>query len=472
MELKDVGDVLGDLVAGVVAADGEGFSVRVLGSTVCPSRRCYLASIAKEQVLRISRRIPQIERRPRNGELNLWLRLFAIWHMDETICTINSGLNESCVGRFKPAGPHHVIDAGRSERVAEGDPCGGKMHIDTDLKLDFRDVLIRPKRSVLTSRSDADVNRTFRFLHSKIEWTGLPLIASNMDTIGTFSMAKALGEFKALVALHKYYGDQQLVEFFQSEFSRSAFFTIGTSAADWEKLAKVKKQVAVRMISIDVANGYTQQFLDAVAKLRSENPSAVIMAGTVVTAEMTEALILAGADIIRIGIGSGSVCTTRDLTGVGFPQLSAVMECADAAHGLKGHVCSDGGCVVPGDIVKAIGGGADFVMLGGMLAGHAECEGEILYEGEGSERKAKSMIFYGMSSETAMMKHHGGVADYRAAEGKTVQVPYKGEVRETLSQIAGGLRSAMTYIGAESLKEVTKRTTFIMVNAQRNTVFG
>lgn len=196
------------------------------------------------------------------------------------------------------------------------------------------------------------------------------------------------------------------------------------------------------------------------------------MAGTVVTAEMTEALISAGVDIVRVGIGSGSVCTTRDLTGVGFPQLSAVMECADAAHGLRGHVCSDGGCIVPGDIVKAIGGGADFVMLGGMLAGHAECAGETVYEGEDGDRRPTSMVFYGMSSETAMCKHHGGMAEYRAAEGKTVRVPYKGTVNGTLSQIAGGVRSAMTYIGAESLKEITKRTTFVLVSAQRNTIFG
>jgi GMP reductase len=187
---------------------------------------------------------------------------------------------------------------------------------------------------------------------------------------------------------------------------------------------------------------------------------------------MTEALLIAGADIVRIGIGSGSVCTTRDLTGVGFPQLSAVIECADAARGLKGHVCSDGGCVVPGDIAKAIGGGADFVMLGGMLSGHTECAGEIIYEESGGERVPTSMIFYGMSSETAMRKHHGGVAEYRAAEGKSVIVPHKGKVRVTVNQIAGGLRSAMTYIGAENLKEITKRTTLVIVSAQRNTAYG
>lgn len=345
------------------------------------------------------------------------------------------------------------------------------MHIETDLKLDFRDVLIRPKRSVLTSRSEVKITRTFRFRHAPGSWTGLPLIASNMDTIGTFKMAASLSQFQALVAVHKYYSVPNLIQFFQSEDSHHAFFTIGTSSDDWQKLAEVKRQVAIPMVNIDVANGYTQQFLDAVTKLRDDNPETVIMAGTVVTAEMTEALIIAGADIVRVGIGSGSVCTTRDLTGVGYPQLSAVIECADAAHGLKGLVCSDGGCVVPGDIVKAIGGGADFVMLGGMLAGHTECEGEIILDNINGQ-ESKRMVFYGMSSETAMDKHHGGVADYRAAEGKTVTVPFKGEVKETINTISGGIRSAMTYIGAEHLKEITKRTTFIMVNAQRNTVYG
>jgi GMP reductase len=345
------------------------------------------------------------------------------------------------------------------------------MHIETDIKLDFRDVLIRPKRSVLTSRSEANITRTFRFRHAGTEWTGFPLVASNMDTIGTFEMAAALSDFEALVALHKYYPAEQLIRFFKSEASRNTFFTVGTSSEDWEKLAAVKAEVAVPMISIDVANGYTEQFLESVARLRSDNPKAVIMAGTVVTAEMTEALILAGADIVRVGIGSGSVCTTRDLTGVGFPQLSAVIECADAAHGLKGQVCSDGGCVVPGDIVKAFGGGADFVMLGGMLSGHAECAGEIVHEMVDGRQIAK-MVFYGMSSETAMKKYHGGVAQYRASEGKTVTVPFKGDVKETIFQIAGGVRSAMTYIGAEHLKEVTKRTTFVLVSAQRNTVYG
>lgn len=346
------------------------------------------------------------------------------------------------------------------------------MHIDLNPKLDFRDVLIRPKRSVLSSRFEANINRSFRFRHSSKDWTGFPLIASNMDTIGTIAMAQAFRPFGALVALHKFYDPDSLIACLRGDTPPNTFLSVGTATNDWERLAAVKKQVAVPMLHIDVANGYTENFVRSVSKLRDENPDAIIMAGTVVTAEMTEALIIAGADIVRVGIGSGSVCTTRDLTGVGYPQLSAVIECADAAHGLKGHVCSDGGCTVPGDLAKAYGGGADFVMLGGMLAGHAECGGELRYEEVAGERVAKAMVFYGMSSETAMNKYHGGVADYRAAEGKTVEVPYRGEVKHTVDRIAGGLRSAMTYIGAENLKEIPKRTTFILVNAQRNTVFG
>jgi GMP reductase len=274
-----------------------------------------------------------------------------------------------------------------------------------------------------------------------------------------------------MVAVHKHYPADALVEFFREEAAANAFYTSGTSKEDFEKLDYVKARVPLRLINLDVANGYTESFLEAVARTRDDNKDAIIMAGNIVTAEMAEALILAGADIARLGIGSGSVCTTRDLTGVGYPQLSAVIECADAAHGLKGQVCSDGGCSVPGDIAKAFGAGADFVMLGGMFAGHDECEGELKYELQDGEKVPVAMEFYGMSSEAAMNRYHGGVADYRASEGKLVQVPYRGDVRTTLQEIMGGVRSMMTYIGATRLKEVPKRTTFVVVGAQRNTVF-
>ena len=218
---------------------------------------------------------------------------------------------------------------------------------------------------------------------------------------------------------------------------------------------------------IDVANGYTESFVSFVAKMRERYPHLVIMAGNVVTGEMTEELILSGADIVKVGIGPGSVCTTRKMTGVGYPQLSAIIECADAAHGLEGHICADGGCTTPGDIAKAFGGGADFVMLGGMLAGHDECGGETV-EREGQ----KFQRFYGMSSKAAMEKYAGGVAQYRAAEGKEVLVPYRGPVAATVQEILGGVRSACTYVGARRLRELSKRTTFVRVTQQLNEVFG
>jgi GMP reductase len=345
------------------------------------------------------------------------------------------------------------------------------MRIEWEPKLDFSDVLIRPKRSTLNSRADVDLNRSFRYVHTGKEWTGFPLLASNMDLTGTFAMAQALAPFGALVALHKHYPVDALIAFFRDQPDNNVFYTLGTGEADHQKLNAVKAKAPIDRLCIDVANGYSESFVEFVGVMRRENRDAVIMAGSVVTGEMAEALILAGADIVRVGIGSGSVCTTRTMTGVGYPQLSAVIECADAAHGLKGHVCSDGGCTVPGDIAKAFGGGADFAMLGGMLAGHQECEGDIRYEERDGKRVPVGMVFYGMSSDTAMNKYAGGVAEYRASEGKTVEVPYKGPVDATMKQIMGGVRSMMTYIGATRLKEVPKRTTFVRVGTQYNNVF-
>lgn len=346
------------------------------------------------------------------------------------------------------------------------------MRIENDPKLDFRDVLIRPKRSTLASRSEVDVHRSFRFAHTGQEWTGFPLIAANMDVVGTMAMARALLKHGAMVALHKHYSADDLIAFFKEETSANAFYSLGTTESDHDKLKAVNAKSPISKICLDVANGYTEKFVDTVKAVRADFPDAAIMAGNVVTGDMAEALLLAGADIVKVGIGPGSVCTTRKMTGVGYPQLSAIIECADAAHGLKGLVCGDGGCTVPGDLAKAFGAGSDFVMLGGMLAGHDECEGEIRYEERGGERVAVGMTFYGMSSDTAMNRYSGGVAKYRASEGKTVEVPYRGPVEGTMQELMGGVRSAMTYIGAVRLKEMPKRTTFVMVGSQLNTVFG
>jgi GMP reductase len=262
-----------------------------------------------------------------------------------------------------------------------------------------------------------------------------------------------------------------LVEFFNSDASENAWYSVGIKEADHDKLDTVLKQVdgdRINKLCIDVANGYSERFSNFVKQTRDKYPNKTIMAGNVVTGEMTEELILSGADIVKVGIGPGSVCTTRKMTGVGYPQLSATIECADAAHGLGGLVCTDGGCTVPGDIAKAFGAGADFVMLGGMLAGHDQSENETI-----EEDGKKYSVFYGMSSDTAMERHSGGVAIYRASEGKTVKIPYRGDVNErTMQDILGGLRSACTYVGATRLKELSKRTTFIMVGQQINNVFG
>jgi GMP reductase len=348
------------------------------------------------------------------------------------------------------------------------------MHIEESVKLDFKDVLIRPKRSTLTSRSDVDIRREFIFHHSRKTYRGIPIIAANMDTTGTFEMARALGEHGLSAALHKHYPQDELVAFFQTlkssgQPSSTAFYSMGIGKEDYEKFAAVMAHGsdAIEYVCIDVANGYTEGFINFVKKVRGNYPHLTIMAGNVVTGDMTEELILAGADIVKVGIGPGSVCTTRKMTGVGYPQLSAIIECADAAHGLGGQICADGGCSVPGDLAKAFGGGADFIMLGGMLAGHDECAGDLV---ERDGRKFKT--FYGMSSRTAMEKYAGGVARYRASEGKEVLVDYRGPVADTLQDILGGVRSACTYVGAHKLKELTKRTTFIRVTQQLNEVFG
>ncbi len=344
------------------------------------------------------------------------------------------------------------------------------MRIEEDLKLGFKDVLIRPKRSTLKSRSDVELQRDYAFHHSGCSWSGVPIIAANMDTVGTFQMARVLASFEVLTAVHKHYTVEQWRSFIAESpesVLRHVMVSSGTSDADFDKLKLILALSSqLKFICIDVANGYSEHFVTFVQKAREAFPNNVICAGNVVTGEMVEELILSGADIVKVGIGPGSVCTTRVKTGVGYPQLSAVIECADAAHGLGGQIVSDGGCSVPGDVAKAFGGGADFVMLGGMLAGHDECEGTLV-----EENGEKFMLFYGMSSESAMNRHVGGVAQYRAAEGKTVKLPLRGPVENTLRDIMGGLRSACTYVGASRLKELTKRTTFIRVAEQENRVF-
>ncbi|XP_028909041.1 GMP reductase 1 isoform X2 [Ornithorhynchus anatinus] len=320
----------------------------------------------------------------------------------------------------------------------------------------------------MTTQVDLECSYTFR--NSKQTYKGIPIIVANMDTVGTFEMAAMMTHHAMFTAIHKHYSLEDWKAFASDhpECLEHVAVSSGSGQSDLERMSGILEAVPqIKYICLDVANGYSEHFVAFVKEVRAKFPNHTIMAGNVVTGEMVEELILSGADIIKVGIGPGSVCTTRHKTGVGYPQFSAVIECADSAHGLKGHIISDGGCVCPGDVAKAFGAGADFVMLGGMFSGHTECAGEVI---EKNGRKVK--LFYGMSSDTAMKKHAGGVAEYRASEGKTVEVPFRGSVENTILDILGGLRSTCTYVGAARLRELPRRATFIRVTQQHNTVFG
>ena len=362
------------------------------------------------------------------------------------------------------------------------------MRLENDIKLDYKDVLIRPKRSTLKSRSQVRLERKFNFRNSKADYEGVPIMASNMDGVGTFEMADKLAEGNIFTCLVKTYSVEQLTIFFNNndlpERSDNIAMSIGTSDDDFHKLVDVQANVGdkLKYVCMDIANGYSDHFAARVRKVRDQFPGLIIIAGNVVTGEMTEELILAGADIVKVGIGPGSVCTTRIQTGVGYPQLSAVIECADAAHGLGGHIIADGGCTCPGDVAKAFAGGADFVMLGGMLAGHDQGGGEVITkryltnemnsDGSPVVDEKHFVQFYGMSSDAANTKHFGGLKDYRSSEGREVLVPYRGDVAVTIQDLLGGIRSTCTYAGALKLKQLSKCTTFVRCTQQFNAVYA
>jgi len=365
------------------------------------------------------------------------------------------------------------------------------MRIESDLKLDYSDVLLRPKRSTLGSRKDVSVERAYTFRNSKQSYTGVPIMAANMDGVATFEMADELAGLGLFTCLVKTYSAKELVNFFDDgvDCVRNArrehvAYSMGITEADFNKFLSVMEQTdgGIKYVCVDVANGYTKFFAEYIESLRNQFRDIVIIAGNVVTGDQTQELILKGADIVKVGIGPGSVCTTRIQTGVGYPQLSAVIECADAAHGLGGHIIADGGCTCPGDVAKAFAGGADFVMLGGMLAGHDEGGGEVISKhyanGEATlldngnflpHYEEKQFVqFYGMSSYSANKKHFGGLKEYRSSEGREILVPYRGAVGRTIQDILGGLRSTCTYIGAPTLKQISKCATFIEVSKQFN----
>jgi len=373
------------------------------------------------------------------------------------------------------------------------------MRIEEDVKLDYKDVLIRPKRSTLGSRKEVDLERGYTWRNYEPDfpeniddehYRGIPIMAANMDGVGTFEMADQLATAGIFTCLVKTYSVQELVNYFDTDmYERTNYvaMSIGITDNDHQKFRDVYEQADgnLKYVCIDVANGYSNRFRDFVAQFRQQYPHVVIIAGNVVTGEMTEELILAGADIVKVGIGPGSVCTTRIQTGVGYPQLSAVIECADAAHGLGGHIIADGGCTCPGDVAKAFAGGADFVMLGGMLAGHDEGGGEVITKHYANNEYTRQddgtyvphfeqrhfVQFYGMSSTSANNKHFGGLKEYRSSEGRTVLVPYRGAVARTIQDILGGVRSTCTYAGAIRLKHLSKCTTFVRCTQTHNSVY-
>ena len=341
------------------------------------------------------------------------------------------------------------------------------MKINNEIKLDFDDVLLLPQRSRAASRKQVQLQRRFRFYNSSREWSGIPIIAANMDTVGTLAMSSELSKLQIVTCLHKYYGKDKILKLEHSPFAMYTWYSMGIKNIDFDNLHEIIEKTHITPnICIDVANGYTNNFVNFCQKVRSNfGDRPIIMAGNVASPEMVQELILhGGVDIVKVGIGPGSACTTRLKTCVGYPQLSCIMECAHAAHGLRassgrlGLICADGGCKLPGDVCKAFAAGADFVMLGGLLAGTDECEGEW----EGEEKKV--LKFYGMSSKKAQEKHGSGLKDYRSSEGRVKKIPYKGPVIDTIQDILGGLRSACSYTGATRLKDFAKTAQFVRVN--------
>ncbi len=342
------------------------------------------------------------------------------------------------------------------------------MKIESGTYFDFRDVLIRPKRSNLSSRSEVDLTKTITFLHSRRTWTGVPILASNMDTTGTFEMYDALSRHQMITVFHKHYGLDDYLTRLDSLDRNYYSLSTGIGEADWNRTKLLLDRLQPYFLTIDIANGYCERFVDFCKMVRQEYPNLTIFAGNVATGDMVQELLLsAKVDVVKCGIGSGSVCSTRLKTGVGIPQLSVCIECSEVANGLSGHMISDGGCVLPGDLSKAFGAGAHFVMLGGVLSGHHESGGELVTEADGTKYK----LFYGMSSQHAQDKYNGGLQKYRSSEGKVRKIKYRGKVDDTMLDIMGGMRSTGTYIGAKRLKDFPKCCTFLQVNQQVNTVF-
>ena len=332
-----------------------------------------------------------------------------------------------------------------------------KIKVKEDIKLDFKDVLIVPKKSNIESRNNVSLLRTFHFKYYPKSITCVPIIASNMSSVGTISMSEKLSDIQCLTVLHKYVSCENLTVV-NKEYT---FLSCGVN--DYKDCSLKMSLYGFDKVCIDIANGYLNKIIDVIRWFRENHPTSLIMAGNVVTPERCQEIINAGADIVKVGIGSGSACLTRLKTGVGYPQLSCVLECEEATHQVGGLIISDGGCSNPSDLCKAFGANADFVMLGGMLGGHLESEGEII-EVKGQQK----VLMYGMSSRTAQEKFSGKMNEYRSSEGRSFLLDYRGTVTDTMRDIMGGLRSYGTYIGCNEIQDFSYNTQFIRVSQQLN----
>ncbi len=370
------------------------------------------------------------------------------------------------------------------------------MQIINETQYDFNDVLIKPKRSELTSRKDVNLVREFKGRwNKKIKFSTIPLILSNMDSITSTEMCRKMLENNCMVAHNKFITYEEWEELLEENLFKTSLkecrlaYTIGIRKnengkyVELEQFRKLKNKYPdiFKHLIVDVPNGYTETFADFVEMVRKEFKDLFITAGNVCDAPTCQELLNAGCDVIKGGIGSGNCCQTRTKAGVGRPQLSTNIECGDICHQMGGYYISDGGCSIPADVCKALVGNSDIVMLGSYFAGATECEGEVVtkfiqpdfnYDGTPIIKEVKYKRFWGMSSKHAMEKHYGKMEKYRASEGREILAPCKGSVQDIINDLLGSIRSMMTYIGAKEIKDVSKRGTFYLVHNQVSNMFN
>ena len=364
--------------------------------------------------------------------------------------------------------------------------------------LDYSDILIKPKMgNNLSSRKDVNLTREYVFKRGQIR-KGLGIFNANMATVGNFETAKKLLKAGMFATLHKFYTAEEMIDFMRqcqnekTDYS-NLFISIGikNGIRELDKLKEIEDGAMwfKPNICIDAPNFYINKAFEVLKHCRELFPESVIMCGNIASSDICHKL-LDYADILKVGIGPGSVCRTRSVTGCGVPMVSCILDCADVVHSVGGMICADGGIVEVGDICKAFALNADFVMSGGMFAGTDEAEGEVIEKCYKTNEYAIDMIdgskpipdqplydikkyklYYGMSSTLANNKFAGGMSNYKASEGREAFIPYTGSLDKILQDIKGGIASACTYIGAANVKDMSKCATLIKVNHTINKIF-